>query len=103
MPMGRSGPFASVRKDLGGEIELFVDFALDEESAIGEVVESGLGHDGFTRASIEEPFAGVFLQPDWKLVPDFSHAETFVGVAGGDLEHGEGADLGDVFRFLDDG
>src|SRR3569833_3444088 len=103
MPLRRRGSFPSMREDFGGEVELFVDFALGEESAVGEVVEAGLGHDDFTCATVEEPFAGVLLHPEREFVPDFAPAQAIGGITGGNFEHREGADLGEVFGFFDDG
>src|SRR6185437_9329789 len=96
--------FASVRKHLAAEFKPVArEGVLQQESPIWEIVEVSLRHNRFSGAAIQKPGAEIFLQPDGQFVPAFAHAKALVGVTGSQFEHGERADLRDVFALFDVG
>src|SRR5579872_6078236 len=90
-------------KDLGSQLKAFTECVFHQECAVRKVAEPYLWHDRFARASVQEPMSDILLQPEGNFVPDLSHAQSPVRVSCRDLEHSEGADLWNVFRFLDEG
>src|SRR6185437_14438102 len=95
--------FGAVGEDLGSQLESFAELLLYQPSRVRKITESRLRIECVASAAIESPLADVFLQPQRDLVPDLSHAQPFVRVSSRQFEHGEGADLRDVFAFLDEG
>ena len=60
-------------------------------------------HRGFLTLTAIYPVADILLQPEGDFVPNLSHTESVVVVPRRYFEYNKGADLGDVFRFFDEG
>ena len=100
----RSGEaFAGVGEEFGGELPAWGNDLFDEEAAVEIVAVLKLRDDSVSEAADETPRADVFLEPDGEFVPGFADAETFGVAAGGELEHGEGANLGAVSGLVEPG
>src|SRR3984885_3815521 len=91
-----------MREDLGRQLELLVDFALGEESAVEEVTVLILGDDGVPQASDQAPRTELLLDPDGQLVPNLAYTETLGVVAGRNFDHGERPYLRTTFRLFDE-